>query len=130
MFTFLTDTYDTVGGAGMTAFMVFFLYVWLLWAVKTVAASRYKPWQGPALSLTTTVIVPVFNEPEAVFRRSLASVVANRPTEIIVVVDGAAADVAAVASDYADRVLRIPKAGKRAACAGGSRTASGDALTT
>jgi cellulose synthase/poly-beta-1,6-N-acetylglucosamine synthase-like glycosyltransferase len=125
MFTFLTDTYDAVGGAGVTVFMVFFLYVWLLWAAKTVAASRYEPWRGPAPKLTTTVIVPVFNEPEAVFRRSLASVVASRPTEIIVVVDGGASDVAAVAADYADRVLRIPKAGKRAAIAAGLEASNG-----
>jgi cellobiuronic acid synthase len=117
MFTFVTDTYDAVGGAGPTAFMVF--YVWVLWAAKTLAASRYKPWQGPVPRLTTTVIVPVYREPEEIFRRALASVVANRPTEIIVVVDGGDGSVAAVAADYAGRVLRIPKSGKRAAIAAG-----------
>jgi hyaluronan synthase len=119
MFTFVTDTYDAAGGAGPSAFMLFFVYVWVLWAAKTLAASRYKPWQGPVPHLTTTVIVPVYREPEEIFRRSLGSVVANRPTEIIVVVDGGDADVAAVASDYAGRVLRIPKSGKRAAIAAG-----------
>jgi cellobiuronic acid synthase len=119
MFTFVTDTYDAVGGAGPTAFMVFFVYVWVLWAAKTLAASRYKPWQGPVPRLTTTVIVPVYREPEEIFRRALASVVANRPTEIIVVVDGGDGSVAAVAADYAGRVLRIPKSGKRAAIAAG-----------
>jgi hyaluronan synthase len=119
MFTFFTDSYDSVGGAGLTVFMVFFVYVWLVWAAKAVAASRYRPWSGPSQGLTTTVIVPVFNEPEAVFRRVLASVVANGPTEIVVVVDGGEPDIAAVAYDYTDRVLRIPKAGKRAAIAAG-----------
>ena len=119
MFTFVTDTYDAVGGAGPTAFMVFFVYVWVLWAAKTVAASRYRPWQGPVQHLTTTVIVPVYREPEEIFRRALASVVANRPTEIIVVVDGGDAGVAAVAADYAGRVIRIPKSGKRTAIAAG-----------
>jgi hyaluronan synthase len=70
-------------------------------------------------NLTTTVIVPVFNEPEAVFRRALASVVANLPTELIVVVDGGDADVARIASDYSNRVLRIAKVGKRQAIAAG-----------
>jgi hyaluronan synthase len=119
MFTFLTDTYDAVRGSGVTPFMAFFLYVWFLWIAKTIAATRYRPWKGPRPRLTTTVIVPVFNEPEAVFRRSLASVVANRPTELIVVVDGGAADVGSVASDYAGQVLRIEKQGKRAAIAAG-----------
>ena len=125
MVTFLIDLYDTVGGAGPTAFMVFFLYVWLLWAVKLLAAKRYRPWPGPAPALTTTVIVPVYNEPEPIFRRALASVAANGPTEIIVVVDGGDPDVAAVAADYATRVLRIPKSGKREAIATGLDASNG-----
>jgi hyaluronan synthase len=119
MFTFAVDTYHAVRGSGPSVFMGFFAYVWLLWLAKTLAARRYAPWTGPAPLLTTTVIVPVFNEPEPVFRRALASVRANAPTEIVVVVDGGDTGVAAVASDYAERVLRIPKAGKRAAIAAG-----------
>jgi hyaluronan synthase len=119
MFTFLIDGYDAVRGSGPSVFMGFFAYVWLLWAVKTLAARRYHPWVGAVPNLTTTVIVPVFNEPEAVFRRALASVVANLPTEIIVVVDGGDADVARIASDYSNRVLRIAKVGKRQAIAAG-----------
>ena len=123
MFTFARNIHDAVGGAGVTAFMVFFVYVWALWAAKTIAARRYRPWQEPARSLRTTVLVPVFNEPEAVFRRALASVVANDPTEIVVIVDGGDIDVAAVALDYTEQVLVISKAGKRAAIAAGLRAA-------
>jgi hyaluronan synthase len=119
MFTFLIDTYDAIGGAGLTLFMVFFVYVWALWTAKALAARRYRPWTGAAPRHTTSVIVPVYNEPEAVFRKALASVTANRPTEIIAVVDGGDPEVAAVAYDYCDRVLRIPKSGKRAAIAAG-----------
>jgi hyaluronan synthase len=119
MFTFLVDTYDTIGGAAPTLFMAFFVYVWALWTAKWLAARRYRPWRSSPGKLTTSVVVPVFNEPEAVFRRSLASVSANEPTELIVVVDGGDPDVAAVAYDYCDRVLRIPKSGKRAAIAAG-----------
>jgi hyaluronan synthase len=119
VFTFGVDCYDAARGAGPSLFMGFFVYVWLLWLAKAIAARRYRPWTGPARKLTTTVIVPVFNEPERVFRRSLASVCANSPTELIVVVDGGDGEVATVAADYADRVLRIPKSGKRAAIAAG-----------
>jgi hyaluronan synthase len=117
VFTFLIDSFDAARGAAPTAFMVFFVYVWLLWLAKIVGARRYRPWTGPTPSLTTTVIVPVYNEPEAVFRRALSSVRANHPTEIIVAVDGGDREVAAVAADYADTVLLIPKAGKRTAIA-------------
>jgi glycosyltransferase involved in cell wall biosynthesis len=119
MFTFLIDTYDAIGGAGPSLFIVFFLYVWALWAAKALAARRYHPSTGDASGVTTSVIVPVYNEPEAVFRRALASVVANRPGELVAVVDGGDPEVAAVAYDYCDRVLRIPRSGKRLAIAAG-----------
>jgi len=119
MFTFLIDTYDAIGGAAPSLFMVFFLYVWALWTAKALAARRYRPSTGAAPAMTTSVIVPVYNEPESVFRRALTSVTANRPGELIAVVDGGNPEVAAVAYDYCDRVLRIPKSGKRVAIAAG-----------
>src|SRR5215210_5856028 len=125
MFTFLINSYDAVGGAGPTVFMGFFVYVWVLWLAKSLAPKRYRPWIGPESALTTTVIVPVYNEPEPIFRRALASVVFNAPTEIVVVVDGGDGDVAAVARDYADRVIRIPKVGKREAIATGLDASNG-----
>ena len=67
------------------------------------------------------MIVPVYNESEALFRRCLASVVANRPTELIAVVDGGDPELAAIAADYCDHVLRLPKSGKRTAVAAGLR---------
>jgi hyaluronan synthase len=127
MFTFARNTQAAIGGAGVGAFMIFFVYVWALWAAKTIAAHRYRPWQQPARTLRTTVLVPVFNEPEAVFRRALASVVANDPTEIVVIVDGANPYVGAVALDYTEHVLMISKAGKRAAIAAGLK--AGDSTT-
>jgi hyaluronan synthase len=63
--------------------------------------------------------VPVYNESEPVFRRVLASVRANRPAEMVAVVDGGDPHIASVAADYCDRVLQIPKSGKRAAIAAG-----------
>jgi hypothetical protein len=63
----------------------------------------------------------VYDEPEDVRRLALAIVVANRPSELIAVVDGGDLAVARVAAEYCDRVLRIPKAGKRAAIAAGLR---------
>jgi cellulose synthase/poly-beta-1,6-N-acetylglucosamine synthase-like glycosyltransferase len=119
MFTFLVDSYDMLGGAAPTLFMAYFVYVWGLWAAKALAAHRYRPARCSWSGLTTSVIVPVYNEPEVVFRRSLASVSANRPTELIAVVDGGDPEVAAVAYDYCDRVIRIPKSGKRAGIATG-----------
>lgn len=122
MFSFVRDAAGVLGsGAQPTLFMAFFAYVWVVWAAKTLAARHYRPWRGSPSRLRASVIVPVFNEPEAIFRRVLASVVANRPAELIAVVDGGDPAIAAVARDYCDHVIRIPKAGKRAAIAAGLR---------
>ena len=122
MFSFFRDAWEALGhDRGFTAFMGFFVYVWLVWSAKALAARRYRAFGGAAGDLATSVIVPIYNEPEAVLRRSLASVVANRPTEVIAVIDGGDADTAAVAAEYCDRVLRLPKSGKRLAIAAGLR---------
>ncbi|HEX4689700.1 MAG TPA: glycosyltransferase [Solirubrobacteraceae bacterium] len=120
MFSFFRDAAEAVSGrASPTLFMGFFVYVWVLWAAKSVAARRYRPSQASTQGLATSVIVPVYNEPEALFRRSLASVRDNGPTELIAVVDGGDPEIAAVARDYCDVVMRLPKSGKRAAIAAG-----------
>jgi hyaluronan synthase len=119
MLSFSRDAWELGHGRAPTVFMIFFGYVWLVWSAKALAARRYRPWQRRARDLATTVIVPVYNEPEAIFRRSLASVVANRPSELIAVVDGGDAELAAIAAEYCDRILRLPRGGKRAAVAAG-----------
>ena len=119
MFAFLRDLHRAVGGAGVTPFMAFFVYVWVVWAAKAVAAARYRPWLGAPPELETTVIVPVYNEHPELFRRVLTSVAANGPTEIVVVVDGADPELTAVGVELADRVVAIDKSGKRGAIAAG-----------
>jgi hyaluronan synthase len=127
MFSFFRDGWELAHGRAPTLFMSFFSYVWVLWTAKALAARRYRPSTRGARPYRTSVIVPVYNEPEAVFRRSLASVVANHPTELIAVVDGGDPELAAIAAEYCDRVLRLPKSGKRSAVAAGLRAS--DATT-
>jgi hyaluronan synthase len=119
VFTFLADLVRTAGGHPPTAFMAFFVYVWAVWGFKAIAARRYRPSAAPPAGRTASVLVPVYQEPEALFRRALASVRAERPAELIAVIDGGDPDLAEIAGEYCDRVLRVPKAGKRAAIAAG-----------
>jgi hyaluronan synthase len=121
MFTFLTDGARALHGAAPTPFLVFFLYVWLLWAAKSLAARGYRPTPpDPAAPRpSTTVLVPVYEEDPDVFRHVLVSVRASAPDEVIVVVDGADPGLATIARPWADRVLTIAKSGKRAAIAAG-----------
>jgi hyaluronan synthase len=119
VFTFLNQGYHSLRGAAPTPFMVFFVYVWLLWMAKAGLARRYRPSSADPAGRTSTVIVPVYNESEELFRECLASIWANQPTELIVVVDGGDPGLVSLASRYCDRVLELPKAGKRAAIAAG-----------
>src|ERR671938_64375 len=110
MFSFARDLLALLEGTGRpTPFIGFFAFVWLLWTAKAVVARRYRPFTGAPAGLRTSVVVPVYDEPEDVWRRALASVVANAPSELIAVVDGGDAGIARIASEYCDRVLRIPK---------------------
>jgi hyaluronan synthase len=126
VFTFLSHGYGVLHGAAPTLFMGFFVYVWVLWAAKALAARRYRPWSGEPPGFATTVIVPVYDEPEPLFRRVLESVRENGPTEMVAVVDGGDPHLASVAADYCERVLQIPKSGKRSAIAAGVAAADPD----
>jgi hyaluronan synthase len=119
VFNFLYHGYLVVRGDSPTAFMVFFVYVWVLWAGKSLLARRYRPAFGDPGHLPATVIVPVFSESEALFRRVLDSVRANEPAELIGVIDGGHPELTAIAEEYCDLVLTIPRSGKREAVRAG-----------
>jgi hyaluronan synthase len=68
-------------------FAAFMALIWLLWLIKVVLARRYKPWKRP-FHTTTSVIIPVVDEPEDLFREVVGRIIDQRPTEIIVVING------------------------------------------
>ena len=122
MFSFARDGWEVLQeGRAPTLFMAFFVYVWLVWGAKALAARRYRPSTADPGRLTTSVLVPVYDESPALFRRVLESVTANQPTEVIAAVDGGDPRIAALAAEYCDEVLRLPKVGKRGAIAAGLR---------
>ena len=44
MFSFVRDAWETArSGGAPSLFMVFFAYVWALWAAKALTARRYRP---------------------------------------------------------------------------------------
>lgn len=102
-------------GLIITPFLVFFIFVWVTWGVKTVRAKRYQAL--PPLPVdrmpTTSVIVPVYNESHEVFTKVLSQIQLNGPTELVVVVDGSDPDLVELAGRFTDKVVAIPKSGKR-----------------
>ncbi|MFW6073997.1 MAG: glycosyltransferase [Chloroflexota bacterium] len=114
MIAFVYQLMDWIRFSQPHAFVVFFIYVWVVWTVKVLGSRRYMPAIND-YTTSTSVVMPVYQEPPEVLRRSLRSIAANNPDEIIVVVDGGDEAMAEIAREFTDRVIKIPKAGKRTA---------------
>jgi len=107
-------------------FALFMLGIWFLWLLRVIIASGYRPWTAP-YAVTTSVIVPVVDEPEELFRRVLDRIVEQRPTEVIVVINGPRNDrLEAVCRAAGVRWAWIADAGKRRALQVGVGMASGE----
>ena len=63
-------------------FSVYSALVWILWAVKVFLSARYRPFTGEYHG-TTSVVVPVLDEPLDLFRDVLGRMVEQQPGEII-----------------------------------------------
>ncbi|MEV4532551.1 glycosyltransferase family 2 protein [Asanoa sp. NPDC049518] len=68
-------------------FALFMIMIWFLWLLRVTLASYYKPWTKP-YHTSTAVIIPVVDEPEDLFRSVLWRIIEQRPTELIVVING------------------------------------------
>lgn len=73
--------------AELYLFTVFSGLVWALWLLKVGLSRRYRPWFAEHHE-TTSVVVPVVDEPLDLFRDVLTRVTEQRPDEVIVVING------------------------------------------
>lgn len=109
-------------------FAVFSALVWALWVLKVVLSRRYRPVTA-AYATTTSVVVPVVDEPEDLFRDVLTRIVAQGPTETIVVINGKPNPaLEAICDDFAPAVrwVHTPIPGKRNAVKIGTEQSVGD----
>ena len=68
-------------------FTVFVMLTWMVWLVKVMLSRRYRPWPEPFVT-STTVVIPVVDEPLDLFRDVLTLIVEQAPTQILVVING------------------------------------------
>jgi hyaluronan synthase len=68
-------------------FSVFVLLTWAVWLLKVTLSRHYEPWTEP-FGTTTSVVIPVVDEPPALFREVLQHIVDQGPTQIVVVING------------------------------------------
>ncbi len=109
-------------------FAVYSAIIWFLWLVKVILSSRYRPFVGD-YTTTTSVVVPVVDEPIELFRDVIGRMVEQRPGEIIVVINGAENPaLVAVCEEFAPLVrwTHTPIPGKRNAVKIGTRLSTGE----
>lgn len=89
MFIFVLQLREALRGnpGALLLFGIFSAWVWTIWALKTVISRRYRPWTTPHHT-TTSVIVPVVDEPPDLFRDVLQRINKQEPDEVIVVING------------------------------------------
>jgi cellulose synthase/poly-beta-1,6-N-acetylglucosamine synthase-like glycosyltransferase len=111
----LTDT--LIGAIALIPLGAIGVWRWLMWLAKRLPAQFYRPVEND-YATSVTVITPVYKEDPALFRRALASWIANRPDQIIAVVDVTDETCAAIARSYPEvRVIITDTPGKRPALA-------------
>ncbi|PCN46469.1 glycosyl transferase family 2 [Curtobacterium sp. 'Ferrero'] len=129
MFTFILQIRQMVEGhPEFYLFAVYSAVIWLLWLLKVVLSARYRPYTG-VFTGTTSVVVPVVDEPIDLFRDVIGRMVEQGPGEIIVVINGAKNEALEMVCDEFAPLVRwthTPIPGKRNAVKVGTELSNGD----
>jgi hyaluronan synthase len=131
LFTFLLQLRETLQhGHPLHLFTIFVATVWALWTVKVLLSRRYRPCTAPYRP-TTSVVIPVVDEPLELFREVLRRIGDQHPDETIVVINGPRNPGLEAACNEAAPGLTwtwTPVAGKRNALRTGVELASGEVV--
>jgi cellulose synthase/poly-beta-1,6-N-acetylglucosamine synthase-like glycosyltransferase len=103
---------------------------WSIWLTRKLLSNRYRSVVND-FRTTTSVVVPSFREDPDVLERCLETWLAERPTEVIVVLDVQDQEARRRLELRADPRLRVvvfPHRGKRSALGVGIRAATGEVL--
>ncbi len=129
MFIFILQLRHMLEGQNeIYLFAVFSTLVWALWVLKVVLSRRYRPATAP-YEVSTSVVVPVVDEPLDLFRDVLRRIVDQRPDEVIVVINGAPnPGLEQVCDEFGPLVRRVhtPVPGKRNAVRIGTQMSRGE----
>lgn len=129
MFIFLLQLRHMIEGhPELYLFAIYSALIWGLWLVKVLLSSRYRPFTG-TFTGTTSVVVPVVDEPLDLFRDVIGRMVTQQPGEIIVVINGAPnPGLVEVCEEFAPLVrwVHTPIPGKRNAVKIGTELSTGE----
>lgn len=90
MYTFLLMVLDFFKTYNLHFFMIFFIFIFVRWGIVFFNAIRYKPYKydNDKLNFISSVIIPVVDEPLDLFETVLTKISEQKPSEIIVVLNG------------------------------------------
>jgi hyaluronan synthase len=126
MLAFLLELEAWWKGGRFFPFAAFMLFIWGLWLVRIQLVRYYTPWRR-AWYGTTSVIIPVVDEPLDLFRSVLERIREQDPTEIIVIINGPRnVPLQAVCNEVGVRWIWTATPGKRNALRIGVAEATGD----
>jgi len=109
-------------------FAVYSAFIWVIWIIKVAVSRRYRAYTED-FAVSTSVVVPVVDEPLDLFRDVIGRMVEQKPGEIIVVINGAPnPGLVEVCEEFAPLVrwVHTPIPGKRNAVMIGTRMSTGD----
>jgi cellulose synthase/poly-beta-1,6-N-acetylglucosamine synthase-like glycosyltransferase len=95
---------------------------WASWLIRRVPASLYRPARTGHFE-PLTIVVPVYQEDQRVFRQAIESWLANTVEEVICVIDRTDTACLRIAAEYPVRVIETDVPGKRDALRRGWETA-------
>lgn len=129
MFVAILQLRHAIDGHGhVYLFIGFVALTWMIWIAKVALSRRYRPWVIP-YDASTTVVIPVVDEPLDLFRDVVRRIVEQRPTQTLVVINGPRnPQLEAVCEEFAPAVqwTWTPIAGKRNAVRVGVASSTGD----
>lgn len=91
MYTFYLMCRDYLENSNIHFFALFFVFIFIRWGIIWGRAVRYRPYKCSSSDvddLFSSVIIPVVDEPLDIFREVLNRISEQRPSEIIVVING------------------------------------------
>ena len=119
MFAFVSQSLDWILYKRPHILPIFFAWLWTVWFSKVIPAKWYKIFKDNH-NPTTSVIIPVVDEEDQLFRKVLKEITEQKPSQVIVVANGTHSPTILQASiDYNVEYLYLETAGKRGAIAEG-----------
>jgi hyaluronan synthase len=127
LFIFFLQLRETLHGGRLYVFTVLVALTWALWLVKLRLSRRYTPWVADWFA-TTSVVIPVVDEPVGLFHEVLDHITEQGPDEVVVVINGPRNEkLERVCDTYPGVVwLWTPTPGKRNAIREGLEVSTGE----